>query len=146
MDIIARKLVPKVISAPTHSAIDYVQAGVSFVAAVLLWNKNRKAAAAALALGTGVLANALATDYPGGIFRLYGFKVHGVLDYGLAAVTGFMPELLGINQTSEAKYFRLQASAETAIITMTNYNDPAGANQPHEDKGLSLKLLEKVML
>ena len=33
-------------------------------------------------LGAGVLANAPMTDYPGGVFRLHPFKVHGILDYG----------------------------------------------------------------
>src|ERR1700741_4553291 len=76
---------PKVISARTHAVIDYLHAGTNFVAAALLWKRNRRAAVGALALGAGVLGNALMTDYPLGVFRLYSFKVHGLLDYGVAA-------------------------------------------------------------
>ena len=86
---------PKVISARTHAVIDYIHAGTNFVAGALFWKRNKGAAIGAFALGAGVLANALMTDYPLGVFRLYSFKVHGLLDYGVAAASGFMPEMTG---------------------------------------------------
>ena len=95
---------PKIISARTHAVIDYIHAGTNFLVAAMFWKRNRRRAAkGAFALGAGVLANALMTDYPGGVFRLYPFKVHGVLDYGVAAASGFMPEMAGIRPHSAGR-------------------------------------------
>src|SRR5438067_1728297 len=96
---------PRVISARTHSIVDYVHAGTNFVAAALFRGRNRRASNAALALGLAVLGNALMTDYDLGVFRLYSFKVHGMLDYGVAATSAAFPILLGIRDTPEANYF-----------------------------------------
>ena len=123
---------PKIISARTHAVIDYVHAGTNFLAAAMFWRRNRRAAKGALALGAGVLANALMTDYPLGVFRLYSFKVHGILDYGVAAASGFMPEITGIRpQSREGKFFRAQGSGEAAIAAISDYDDRTGARRDH---------------
>ena len=92
-----------------------------------LFRKNRRARNAALSLGAGVLANALMTDYPLGVFRLYSFNVHGILDYGVAATSAALPTLLGIEETAEAKYFRAQGAGETLIAGITDYDDDSGS-------------------
>lgn len=122
---------PKIISARTHAVIDYIHAGTNFLVAAMFWKRNRRRAAkGAFALGAGVLANALMTDYPGGVFRLYPFKVHGVLDYGVAAASGFMPEMAGIRpHSAEGKFFRIQGTGETAIAAITDYDDRTGARR-----------------
>jgi len=122
---------PKIISARTHAVIDYIHAATNFAVAAIFWKRNRRRAAkGAFALGAAVLANALMTDYPGGVFRLYPFKVHGILDYGVAAASGFMPEMAGIRpHTGEGKFFRAQGAGETAIAAATNYNDHSGARR-----------------
>jgi hypothetical protein len=123
---------PKVISARTHAVIDYIHAGTNFVAAAIFWKRNRRAAIGALALGAGVLGNALMTDYPLGVFRLYSFKVHGLLDYGVAAASGFMPEMTGTRpHRAEGKYFRIQGAGETGIAAITNYDDHTGERRRH---------------
>jgi hypothetical protein len=48
---------PKVISAKTHSIIDYIHAGTNFAVAALFRRRNRRASNAAFALGASVLAN-----------------------------------------------------------------------------------------
>src|SRR5690348_9087293 len=103
---------PKIISARTHAVIDYIHAATNFAVAGIFWKRNRrKAAKGAFALGAAVLGNALMTDYPGGVFRLYPFEVHGILDYGVAAASGFMPEITGIRpHTAEGKFFRVQGT------------------------------------
>jgi hypothetical protein len=122
---------PKLISARTHAVIDYIHAGTNFLVGALLWKRRRRAAATgAFALGAGVLANALMTDYPLGVFRLYPFKVHGVLDYGVAAASGFMPDMMRMRKNSpEAKFFRAQGAGETGIAAITDYNDHTGAKR-----------------
>jgi len=68
------------------------------------------------------------TDYPLGVFRLYSFKVHGLLDYGVAAASGFMPEMTGTRpHRPVGKYFRIQGAGETGIAAITNYDDHTGS-------------------
>jgi thiamine transporter ThiT len=122
---------PKIISARTHAVIDYIHAATNFAVAGIFWKRNRrKAAKGAFALGAAVLGNALMTDYPGGVFRLYPFEVHGILDYGVAAASGFMPEMAGIRpHTAEGKFFRVQGTGETGIAAITDYHDHTGAKR-----------------
>lgn len=122
---------PKIISARTHAVIDYIHAGTNFFVGAMFWRRRKRAAATgAFALGAGVLVNALMTDYPLGVFRVYPFKVHGLLDYGVAAASGFMPDMLGIRHRSpEAKFFRAQGVGETGIAAVTDYDDKTGAKR-----------------
>jgi len=123
---------PKVISSKTHAFIDYVHAGTNFIAGAIFRKNGRvRASNAAFALGASVLANALMTDYELGAFRLYSFKVHGILDYGVAATSAALPALLGIQDTAEADYFYVQGGGETVIAGISNYDDNSGARHQH---------------
>ena len=115
--------VPGVISAKTHSVIDYVHVATNFTVAALLWKKNRAAAWAAAGLGTGVLFNALMTNYPLGVFRVWSFKVHGAQDYGAAAASAALPTLLGFADEPEAWFFHLQGVSELGIAATSDYAD-----------------------
>jgi len=120
---------PRVISSKTHSAIDYVHAATNFIAGAIFRKSNVRASNAAFALGAGVLANALMTDYELGVFRLYSFKVHGILDYGVAATSAALPAMLDIRDTPEAAYFYTQGAGESVIAGITNYDDNSGAHK-----------------
>jgi hypothetical protein len=120
---------PGLISAKTHAVIDYVHVSTNFVAAALLWKKNRAAAWAAFGLGMGVLVNSLMTDYPGGVFRAYSFRVHGMLDYGTAAASSALPAVLGFPAEAESAYFYVQGAGETGIAALTDYDDTSGSEQ-----------------
>lgn len=127
---------PRVISAKTHSIIDYVHVGTNFLVGALFHrNGNTRAAYAAYALGASVLANTLMTDYPLGVFRLYSFKVHGALDYGVAAASAALPSILGITDTGAAKYFWAQGAGETSIAGISNYADNTGSRHVLSDIG-----------
>lgn len=143
--MIVSKHVPKVISAPKHAVIDYVHAGANVAAGAFFWGRNKRAAAGAFALAAGILANALMTDYPLGVFRLYSFKAHGTLDYGVAAASAAMPDMLGFKGTPEAMYFRAQGSAETGVAAMTDYDDNRGAIRVWGRPSSAEKLLEKAL-
>src|SRR4051794_30047041 len=122
---------PRVISSKTHSIIDYVHVATNFLAAALFRRRgNRAASNAALVLGAAVLGNAMMTDYELGVFRLYSFKVHGMLDYGVAAASAAMPVLLGIHDTPEAAFFYTQGAGESAIAGISDYSDNSGAERP----------------
>jgi hypothetical protein len=131
---IITKAPPKVIGARTHSAMDYIHAGTNFLVGAMFRRTNRRASNAAFALGAGVLANALLTDYPLGVFRVYSFKVHGILDCAVAAASAATPRMLGISDSPEAKYFRIQGAAVTGVVFMTDYATPARAITAVQEK------------
>jgi hypothetical protein len=119
---------PRVIDAKTHGIIDYIHAATNIAAGFSMRKRSRKASNAAFMLGASVLANALMTDYPLGVFRLYSFKVHGMLDYGVAGMSAAMPEMLGLSRTSApAQYFYGQGAGETLIAGISNYDDETGS-------------------
>src|SRR3954464_5041307 len=121
---------PRVISAKTHGVIDYIHAATNIAAGFAFRKRSRKASNAAFMLGASVLANALMTDYPLGVFRLYSFKVHGILDYGVAATSAALPEVLRLRRTSApAQYFYGQGAGETMIAGITNYDDERGSRR-----------------
>jgi hypothetical protein len=120
---------PGVIDSKTHGIIDYIHAGTNIVAGFLFRNRSRAASNACFALGGSILINALCTDYELGVFRLYDFKVHGIMDYGVAAVSAAMPLLLGLEGTAERSYFYGQGGGEAAIAALTDYNDESGAQR-----------------
>jgi hypothetical protein len=122
---------PRVINSKQHAVIDYIHAATNFIVGAIFWKRNKRAAGAAFALGANVLANALMTDYELGVFRLYDFHVHGMLDYGVAATSAAMPALLGFHDEPEAKYFYGQGVGETAIAGISDYDDNSGAERVH---------------
>ncbi|HZR55862.1 MAG TPA: hypothetical protein VFA74_03240 [Terriglobales bacterium] len=117
---------PRLVSAKTHGIIDYIHASTNFVAAAIFRGTDKRGSNAALALGVSVLANALMTDYPLGVFRVYSFKTHGILDYGVAAASAAFPTLLGIKSSSQRKYFHMQGAGETLIAGVSDYSDNSG--------------------
>lgn len=128
-ELLMDRLMPKIISPRTHAVIDYVHAGTNFIAGALLRTRNRRASNAAYALGVSILANALMTDYPLGGFRRYSFRVHGALDYGIAAASASMPKLLGIEDQPEARFFKWQGTGQGVVAAMTDYNDTRRARR-----------------
>ena len=123
------RLTPKVLSGRTHGVFDYVHAGLNFAAAALLRNTNRRASKAAFAIGAGVLANALLTDYPLGLFRVYSFRLHGAVDYGLATTSASVPRLLRIEGLPGARFFKLQSTAEAVVAGLTDYKDVSASRR-----------------
>jgi hypothetical protein len=128
------RTMPRIIDAKTHSIIDYVHAGANITAGIVFLWHDRRAAKAAFALGAGILANALMTDYPRGVFRLYSFKKHGYIDYAGAAASGALPRILRIKHRPATAFFSLQSSAEGIIAGLTDYQDTTGAE--HGRRGL----------
>lgn len=121
---------PRVISSKTHSVVDYIHAGANFVAAVMFYKRGKRPAGhAAMAMGAGVLMNALMTDYDYGVFRLWSFKTHGMLDYSVAATSAAMPKLLHLKKAEDAAFFYAQGTAETAIAGISDYDDDSGSQR-----------------
>jgi len=121
VDSLTRRL-PKVISPQAHAIADYLVIGSFFVAGILYWRRNRRAAIGALVCGGAGLAVNLATDYPGGRYSLVDFKDHGKIDVGLAAVAATLPEFMSFSETRERRFFLIEAAAITAAANLTAFD------------------------
>jgi hypothetical protein len=125
----ARRL-PKVISPTTHAVLDYVVAGSFLLKAASLWNRNRRAATASLICGGATLANAMLTDYPGGVVRKISYRAHGRNDAAIAGLTASAPRLLGFADDDESRFFSAESVAATVVIGLTDF-------EYYEDRSLA---------
>lgn len=99
---------PKVISPKTHAIIDYATAGTFFLMTGLMWKRHKRAAIAALACGVNEVANAMLTDFPGGVAGVISYPTHLKMDSGFAGVVAALPNLLGFTDEWPSVYFRSQ--------------------------------------
>jgi hypothetical protein len=112
---------PKVVNPTTHAVLDYLVAGSFLLKTALLWKRHRRAGAASLICGGAALANALVTDYPGGVFRKISYSTHGRNDAAIAGFAASAPRLLGFVHDDESRFFAVESLAATAIIGLTDY-------------------------
>jgi hypothetical protein len=112
---------PKVISPKGHALVDYVQIGTLTVVGALLWRKNRLASVAALGCAALEAANALLTDYPGGVAKVLSFETHGRIDAALSGAMAGLPNLLGFAQERQAKLFRVRGGVTAAVTALTRF-------------------------
>lgn len=126
----AVRRMPKVINPTTHAVLDYVVAGSFLLRTAMLWKRNRRAAAAALICGGATLANALVTDYPGGVFRKISFRTHGRNDSAIAGFTASAPRMLGFAHDNESRFFSAEALAAIVVTGLTDFDS-------YEDESLA---------
>jgi len=113
--------VPKVIDARRHAVLDYATVGTFFAAGVALRGRNPTASTFAFVNGIAVLGASMMTDYPGGIWRVFSFKTHGMIDVMQAAMTAVGPAMLGFAGEPEAQFFHGQAALEAGIVATTDF-------------------------
>lgn len=113
--------VPKVIDPKTHAVLDYMVAGTFFTAGFMLRRRNPRAAGLAFANAVAVMGATLFCDYPGGVWPLFSFKTHGLLDAMQAAMAGAGPAVLGFASEPEAQFFHGQALSEVGVIAATDF-------------------------
>ena len=116
---------PKVVDAKTHAVLDYVMGGACLALGAFFWKRNKRAAIAASMCGAATLANAMLTDYPGGVKKILSFETHGRIDAGLAGLTATMPSFFAFRGEDEAKYFTGLALAETVVAGLTDFETGA---------------------
>ena len=129
---------PKVIDPRTHAVLDYAVAGSFLLMGILFWKRNKRAAVSSLFCGGAAAANIWLTDYPGGAHTLISYKTHGHIDTGIAGMTAAMPRLLRFEEESEARFFEVEALAETAIVGLTDFDyyerpSPMRLRRPKDD-------------
>ena len=118
----AARRMPDVIHPTLHAVLDYTVAGSFFLKGALLWKRQRRAAAGAFICGSAMLANALVTDYPGGVFRKISYRTHGRNDAAIAGLTASAPRLLGFHGQDEATFFTVEAVVETVVTELTDFD------------------------
>ncbi len=118
----AVRRMPKVISPTTHAVLDYLVAGSFLLKAATAWKRNRRAAAASLICGGATLANALVTDYPGGVVPRISFRTHGRNDSMIAGFTAAAPKLMGFADGRDARFFSVEALTETVVTGLTDFD------------------------
>ena len=118
----AANRLPARIGPKTHAVLDYAVAGSFFLIAARLWRRHRRAAVGSLFCGGVAAANAMLTDYPGGVFDIIDYKTHARIDAAVAAIAGAAPRMLGFAQEDEAKLFGLGALAQTVSTSLTDFD------------------------
>jgi hypothetical protein len=116
------KRLPKVLKPKAHAAADYFVAGAFLAGSVLFWRTHRSAALGAAACGgLKLLASAL-TDFDGDGDNPISLPLHRkAADYGIAALSAAVPELLDFKEAGPKRFFLVQAIAITAITNMTDF-------------------------
>jgi hypothetical protein len=110
---------PKVISPKAHAIADYATIGTFALLAGLFWGRHRRAAVAAVLCAGVELTTSLLTDYPGGVTDAISLPTHVKVDFGLAATASALPNLMGFDDDSEAKWFRILGLNVTTVAAMT---------------------------
>jgi len=126
----AVRKMPKIISPTTHAVLDYLVAASFLLKGARLWKRHRRAAGASLICGGAALANALVTDYPGGVFRKISFRTHGRNDSAIAGLAAAAPKFLGFADDRESRFFSIEALTETVITGLTDFDS-------YEDESLA---------
>ncbi|HUQ49336.1 MAG TPA: hypothetical protein VM056_01355 [Terriglobales bacterium] len=112
---------PKVVTPKTHAVLDYLMAGTCVALGVLFWKNNKRASIAAVMCGAATAANAMLTDYPGGVKKVMSFETHGKIDAGMAGLTATMPTFFAFRDEPESRYFTTLALVETIITGLTDF-------------------------
>lgn len=116
---LAAKPFPRAISPKAHAILDYLTVGSFFLTAAWFWSRSKRAAIGALISGAAELAVSLLTNYPGGAQKIIHFRTHREIDFGLAAMTATMPELLAFKDEEERKFFLAKGSMIPVISELT---------------------------
>lgn len=125
---------PKVVNAKTHAVLDYVMAGACLALGIAIWKNNKRASIAAVMCGAANAANALLTDYPGGVKKVLSFETHGKIDAGMAGLTATMPSFFAFRDEPEARYFTTLALAETVLTGLTDFSPSGKVIEMHADR------------
>jgi hypothetical protein len=128
----ATNKLPKVITPKTHAIIDYAMAASFFGMAAFFWRRNKRAALSALICGAAESVTALCTDYPGGVVKEITFETHGAIDFGLSGMVASLPGMLRFSHEREARFFRMQGVALSAVAGLTDFTGTGKGNQMKE--------------
>lgn len=114
------KPLPRVISPRAHAVADCLRIGAYIAGAGWLWNRNRRAATAALVCAVAEGTLVFFTDYDGDSPDRLSFRTHRKLDVGMAATASAAPQLFSFEDDRSArKLFLAQGVLSTAVLELT---------------------------
>lgn len=113
---------PRILPPKGHAVVDTLTTGAFLAGAVWFWRRNRRAAVASVLCGGAVLGVNLLTDYRGDGKKLISLGLHRHIDFGLAAVTALMPEILWFDHAAEKTFFVAQGAVMTAANQVTRFH------------------------
>ena len=119
---------PKVVSPRVHAFTDYLHAAFFFGMALYCRKTNPRAATAALATGSFLLAESLITDCPLSAAKVIPFETHGKIDAAFAASSFLIPSAFGFSGNPEAVVFNLYGVAEVVIVGLTDFSSEKSAS------------------
>ncbi len=119
----------KPINPDTHAILDYLTIAAFLTSSGMLWDRNRRAAVAALLNGGFVLSFSMFTDYSGSLQRRISFQTHGQLDIVQAAFAALCPSLFGFSDDAASLLFRGQAMNEAMVLAITDFQTRGPAAQ-----------------
>ncbi|PYV55218.1 MAG: hypothetical protein DMG90_13455 [Acidobacteria bacterium] len=114
-------MMPKLIPGRAHLLVDCAAIASFFLAGIRYWRRNKPAAMAACLCGTAAAANTLLTSYPRGNSGIYHLPMHGKIEYGIAAMSAVMPELMSFQNEPEKAFFVTQGALMIAAANLTNF-------------------------
>jgi hypothetical protein len=117
----ATRLMPKILPGRAHVLVDCAAIASFFFAGLRFWRRNKPAALAACLCGTAAAANTLLTSYPRGKSGIYNLPLHGKVEYGIAAMSAVMPELMSFQNEPEKGFFVTQAALMIAAANLTDF-------------------------
>jgi hypothetical protein len=113
---------PKLIDPTTHAVLDYAVAGSFLLTGILFWKRNKRAAFSSLFCAGAAAANILFTDYRGTSQKPISYQTHRHLDTGITGMTAALPRLLRFEDEPEARFFEVEALANTVIMGLTDFD------------------------
>lgn len=123
---------PKSFAPRSHAVADYAILAGTLAAATVLFRRNRTAGACAIIAAAAQGANTAMTDFPGGIFKVLSFPMHGRLGLGIAAMVASMPKLMNFHKAPEARFFQLHSLALISLIGLTDFTGTQETKQIRE--------------
>ena len=117
----ATRLMPKLIPGRAHLLLDCVTIASFFLTGARYWRRNKPAALAAYLCGSAAAANTILTSYPRRNSGIYRLPMHGKIEYGIAAMSAVMPELMSFQNEPEKGFFVTQAALMIAAANLTNF-------------------------
>jgi hypothetical protein len=113
--------VPKVIDPTMHAVSDYSAAAGLACLGMYLRDRNSTLSNFAFLNAGLIVLTSLMTRYPGGMFPMMSFKMHGMMDAMQGAMLAAGPALLGQTDDPDSRFFYGQAALEMGVVAATDW-------------------------
>ncbi len=113
--------IPKVIDPAMHAVADYGAAAGLACLGLYLRDRNSTLSNFAFLNAGLIVMTSLLTRYPGGLYPMMSFQMHGMMDAVQGAMLAAGPALLGQTDDPDSRYFYGQAALEMGVVAATDW-------------------------